>query len=92
MDSWSDRRREPRTPSDGPVTLHALAPVRQTFVGTLVDQSLSGMRVRHEGRMLETGELVEFETQLRKGRARVMWTRFGGEEGYEAGLYILTAA
>jgi len=92
MDSWSDRRREPRTPGDGPVTLHALAPIRQTFSATLVDQSLSGMRVRHQGRMLETGELVEFETDMRKGRARVMWTRFGGPEGFEAGLYILPAA
>ena len=91
MVSWSDRRQEPRTPRDGPVTLRAYPPLARTIPATLVDESNSGLRIRHQDKMLETGETVDFETMLRSGRARVMWTRFGGPDLFEAGLYILPA-
>ena len=45
-------------------------------------------RIRHQDRMLETGAEVEFHSDDRRGRARIMWSRYG-ESGFEAGLYIL---
>jgi hypothetical protein len=88
MDTSPERRREPRVPSQGPVTLRASTPVPHTVQAEMVDESSSGMRIRHNDRMIETGAEVEFQTLQRQGRARIMWSRVCGSS-YEAGLYIL---
>lgn len=88
MDMSPERRREPRVPSQGSVSLRVLTPLPHLIEGELVDESASGMRVRLPGRMLETGTEIEFQAPHRQGRARVMWSRCG-ESGFEAGLYIL---
>jgi hypothetical protein len=60
----------------------------RTIEAELVDVSVSGLRIRHRDRLVETGTEVEFNAAGRRGRARIMWSRHG-EGDYEAGLYIL---
>jgi hypothetical protein len=88
MDMSPERRREPRVLSQGPITLKTQTPLPRTFAAELVDESASGLRIRHQDGLLETGTNVEFQTATRSGRARIMWSRYGGS-GFEAGLYIL---
>ncbi|MCS7042261.1 MAG: PilZ domain-containing protein [Bryobacteraceae bacterium] len=84
-----ERRREPRQPASGPVTLELLDVLpRRVIEGRLVDISPSGFRASHGYAGLTSGQRVRFEYPGRRGEARVAWTRVAGKE-VESGFFVL---
>jgi hypothetical protein len=69
-----EQRREPRYPAVGLVVVRFGEP-EQEVRGWLVDISLSGFRIAHDCRTLETGQTVEFTHPEAHGKARVVWNR-----------------
>jgi hypothetical protein len=69
-----DQRREPRRVAEGLVVVRFGLPQREVR-GRLVDVSISGFRIAHNCRTLETGQTVEFSHPEAHGKARVVWNR-----------------
>src|SRR5689334_18332911 len=82
-----ERRREPRSPARGVVTLRPDGGPMVT--GKLVDIARSGFRAGHSLQTLLPNHEVEFEIAGFSGRARVVWTRILGQQ-VESGFLILS--
>lgn len=85
-----EKRHERRESGSGPVRLrfdHA-RPVAG-FEGRLIDWSRGGFRAGHSCRLLQTGDIVEFEHEHGCGLARVVWLRIS-YEGVESGFVVLS--
>jgi hypothetical protein len=85
----SDRRAEPRVPTQGEVILALGGPVPRTISGQLLDTSRSGFRAAHSSPLLETGSRVQFRFHAVSGVARVCWNRATGGR-WETGFLILS--
>lgn len=84
-----EKRHEPREAGSGPVRLrfdHA-RPLAD-FEGRLVDWSKCGFRATHSCRLLQTGDVLEFEHEHGGGLARVVWLRISSD-GVETGFVVL---
>lgn len=84
-----EKRHEPRESGSGPVQLrfdHARPLVG--FEGRLIDWSRGGFRAGHSCRLLQTGDVLEFEHEHGAGLARVVWLRISSE-GVETGFVVL---
>ncbi len=86
--SFVDRRKEPREPADGELTLFCDDPAPAEVRGRLVDISRSGFRARHSYQRFEPGQNVRFLRPDSSGRARVMWNRIL-EDHVETGFLVL---
>lgn len=87
--SFPEKRREPRRPADGAVTLRLIdAPPSQIIHGRLLDVSPHGFRAAHPFPGLVTGQEVHFEYSSCSGRARVAWNRIVAGD-VQTGCYIL---
>ena len=86
--STPNRRKEERYQAEGEVQLCFEDPVRQEVSGSLLDYSKSGFRARHKYCALHTGQVVDFQHIIAKGRARVMWNRIV-EDRVESGFLVL---
>jgi len=82
-----DQRREPRRRAEGVVVVRFGQPEREVR-GRLVDISLSGFRIAHDCKTLETGQTVEFSHPEACGKARVVWNRIA-VSGVETGLVLV---
>jgi hypothetical protein len=82
-----DQRREPRRPANGLVVVRFGQPEREVR-GRLVDISVSGFRIAHDCKTLETGQTVEFSHPEACGKARVVWNRIA-VSGVETGLVLV---
>jgi hypothetical protein len=82
-----DQRREPRRPANGLVVVRFGQPQREVH-GRLVDISVSGFRIAHDCKTLETGQTVEFSHPEACGKARVVWNRIA-VSGVETGLVLV---
>jgi len=71
--NWADRRREPRRPASGPVSLTLKAPVPRELDAELLDVSTSGFRISHCHGLLALGTDVSFRHPEAAGHARVVW-------------------
>lgn len=85
-DSYMERRREPRKPASGSVTLQPDG--GNAVVGELLDISASGFRARHADRTLCTGQQLRFEHATARGKARVMWNRIA-DGNVESGFLLI---
>jgi hypothetical protein len=83
-----EKRREPRRPARGLVTLRIPGPRAAQIQGQLVDVSDGGFRASHDNASLEPGQVVEFEHQHQKGSARAVWNRISGSS-IQTGFLIL---
>ena len=86
--SFLDRRKEPRVPADGELTLFCDTPAPAVVLGRLVDVSRSGFRARHTYLRFEPGQDVRFERPDSSGRARVMWNRILDDRA-ETGFLVI---
>jgi hypothetical protein len=82
-----ERRKEPRVPADGELTLYIDDPAPAEVRGRLVDVSRSGFRARHGYPRFEPGQPVRVRHPVSAGRARVMWNRIL-EDRVETGLLL----
>ena len=89
IDSYTEKRREPRRPGRGAVRISWENPRPYEVEGRLRDYSPSGFRMRHASHDLTAGQLVEFMHFSGKGRARVVWNRITGEE-VETGFLVVS--
>jgi hypothetical protein len=87
MRSLDNRRAQPRRSSGGLVILNLEKPLSPEVVGSLVDLSLGGFRVRYESAQLERGDRVQFRHKAGTGSAVVIWTRILGST-LEAGFQV----
>lgn len=87
---WSvvDARREPRFVLLGAVSITVQNPLRRTIQGQLCDVSNHGFRAAYSGDLLSSGSEVQFDHQVFRGKARVVWSRHV-PEGNQSGFYIL---
>ncbi len=83
-----DRRKEPRLPATGRVTIVVSEPGEVAIEGTLVDVSPSGFRASHDHSALSKGQTVRFQHPTASGRARVIWNRITTEV-IETGFLII---
>jgi len=70
-----DRRTEQRVIANGEVRFRQTNVPGVSFSGRLVDIAKSGFRACHDRLELQSGEMVDFEFEGRRGVARAMWTR-----------------
>ena len=70
-----DRRREPRIPATGQLSVFLEDPVTQEIRGELVDISRGGFRAAHDYPGFHSGQQVRFRHPMSEGRARVIWNR-----------------
>ena len=90
MSSSSNRRRQPRRFSSGPVTIHTDKLFGEEIAGELLDISTGGFRAACESKDLERGDHVRFSHPGGTGTAVVIWTRVA-ESGMEAGFQFIDA-
>ena len=83
----ANRRRESRNPAQIPVTMVVDAPLPREIVGTLVDLSSSGFRIKCDSRELQRGDRIHFRHKDAAGSAVVIWTRILGPT-IEAGFRV----
>jgi hypothetical protein len=89
VDSYLEKRREPRMPAEGRLTICPLDGTRlPAFEGRLMDLSHHGFRAAHDFRGLMPGQEVDFQHESGSGRARVVWNRILGPS-VETGFFIL---
>lgn len=86
--SLAEKRREPRRPGHGPVTITIDEPVKAEIIGTLVDFSPSGFRAAHGHGALSKGQVVAFQHFNRTGIARVIWNRITAD-AVDTGFLII---
>ena len=88
--SGHEKRREPRTRSNGGVEILVDEPhSRLAIAGQLVDMSASGFRASHRHGALMNGLLVHFKHDHASGIARVIWNRIAGDI-IETGFLIVS--
>jgi PilZ domain len=87
--AMAEKRREPRLPAHGKVSVHFSNPQRVEIQGELVDVSASGFRMSHEHQSLVAGQMVEFSHPTAAGEARVMWNRIVNRH-VETGLLVVS--
>lgn len=79
-----ERRREPRRPASGTVTL--TLPDGASFVATLLDKSENGFRAEYGAAGVRSGTEVRVEIETREFSARVAWTVTAGGKS-QSGFY-----
>ena len=89
MSKSVNRRRETRSPAEGPVTMVVETPLPQEIVGTLLDRSASGFCARYHSSELQRGDRLRFRYKDAEGLAVVIWTRIFGTN-IEAGFHIVS--
>jgi hypothetical protein len=83
-----DRRKEPRRPAQGKISMVPIDSPETVIEGSLVDVSASGFRVACPSRSLRTGLEIMATYAGRRVRARIVWTRALGDR-FEAGCVLL---
>ncbi len=69
-----DRRGEARTAATGRVRISFENPAPTIVEAEWIESSVTGFRVVHDSPALEPGLEVSYESPLRSGRARLVWT------------------
>ncbi len=69
-----DRRGETRAAAAGRVRISFENPAPTVVDAEWVESSATGFRVVHDSQALEPGLEVSYESALRSGRARLVWT------------------
>ncbi|MBZ5601220.1 MAG: hypothetical protein LAO79_02835 [Acidobacteriia bacterium] len=69
-----DRRSAPRAPASGRVSLSFANPAPVTVEAEWIETSASGFRLAHNSNAIEPGLEVFYESDGKRGRARVIWT------------------
>lgn len=69
-----DRRGSPRSAALGRVKVWFENPAHVTIDAEWIESSATGFRLAHDSTALEPGLEVNYESQGRRGRARVAWT------------------
>ena len=69
-----DRRRAVRSPESGRVKIWFENPARVEIEADWVEASATGFRLAHDSNALEPGLEISYESDGRRGRARVVWT------------------
>ena len=69
-----DRRSETRSATAGRVRISFENPAPTIVDGQWIENSATGFRVVHDSQALEPGLEVSYESPLRSGRARLVWT------------------
>ncbi len=82
-----DRRREPRSPTQGAVWVREIDAGAEPLEGRLVDRSQQGFRAAFEQLGPASGATVEFRMEDGAGTAVAMWTRRLGTR-VECGFHI----
>jgi hypothetical protein len=77
-DARVERRKEGRRPASGWIELLFEDPEPLLVTGELLESSRQGFRAAHDSSRLLPGAEVEFRSEDRLGRARVIWTRILG--------------
>jgi hypothetical protein len=69
-----DRRNAPRSATTGRVRIWFENPMRVDLEADWIESSATGFRLAHDSNALEPGLEVSYESEGRRGRARVVWT------------------
>ena len=88
MPTALDRRIDQRSPCADPVEMFFSNPSPIAVSGTLVDQSPSGFRVKHECPTLDPGLEISYCRDGEMGHARVVWTMVAGSHRM-SGMVVL---
>jgi hypothetical protein len=69
-----DRRGAARSSASGRVKIWFENPARVELVADWIEASATGFRAAHDSDALEPGLEISYESDERRGRARVVWT------------------
>ena len=72
---WLERRKEPRVPAGGQVTLYLDQPVMLEIAAQLLDVSSSGFRAKHMYPALQNGMIIHVRIEEVESAAMVVWNR-----------------
>ena len=84
----SERRREPRHPTEALIQLRPDG-TNQFVNARLLDRSEHGFRAAHDSVVLAAAQEVWFRDGEREGKARVIWNSVLGEDSLQSGFMIL---
>jgi len=90
LPAGAERRRKPRYPASGLVTLWPEGLASAPVAGQILDISGTGFRAAHGFQSLVAGHIVAFAHGNISGHARVAWTRITGQQ-VQSGFIILGA-